>query len=62
MLELDAGYWMLDAGSSGFEILISRFNVEIYLVLGLRHCDCDCEQREAGSTKQLVLNLINGQL
>ena len=51
MLELDAGYWMLDAGSSGFEILISRFNVEIYLVLGLRHCDCDCEQREAGSRK-----------
>jgi len=52
---LDARFWKLDTGFSNFEIQFSDFKVDFYLVLGFRHCDCDCEQSEAGSRKQLVL-------
>ena len=46
---LDARFWKLDTGFSNFEIQFSDFKVDFYLVLGFRHCDCDCEQSEAGS-------------
>ena len=54
MLELDAGYWMLDAGSI-FELRYSIFG--FYLVLGSWISSLRLRSR-----KQLVLNLIIDQL